>query len=133
MLRFSCFIIAIICFSACHRPSGIKEVISGADSVAISYYTGNGKIDSVTKVIILRKHDEMEKLATYIESDQVAQNNCGYDGALHFFKSNTVIKPVYFRSNDVNCMHFSFMMDGNSFFTKLSPEAKQFLQTTGAR
>lgn len=129
MLRSLLLLCSCLAIFSCHKPTGIKEVIVNADSVAVSYYKGDGSIDSVSKVIILRKKEELAKLAGYIESGETSTQNCGYDGALHFFKNSVVAKPVYFRMNNVNCMHFSFMMDGKALATSLSAEAKQYLES----
>ncbi|MFN8244249.1 MAG: hypothetical protein U0X40_09390 [Ferruginibacter sp.] len=133
MLRLPLLLISVLFIAACHKPSGIKNIISGSDSVAVSFYTGDGTIDSVTRVVILRQKEDLEKLAGYIESDQQDPNNCGYDGALHFFKNSVVSRQVYFRMNNVNCMHFSFMMDNKAWYTRLSPEAKQYLEQVKKR
>ncbi len=84
-------------------------------------------MDTVVNVVILRDKKQLDELSGYIASGTSENINCGYDGSLHFFKNNIVIKDIDFRMNDAGCMHFSFSMDGKSFFTKLSAEAKQFL------
>lgn len=86
-------------------------------------------MDTVVKVIILRDLKQVSALSGYLESKQVAASKCGYDGSLHFFKKGMVLQDVDFRMNDAQCMHFSFALDDKIYSTKLSPEAKQFLQS----
>ncbi len=85
-------------------------------------------MDSVVKVIILRDKKQVEQLGNYIESSTTKQYKCGYDGSLHFFKKDAVLKDVDFRMNDAQCMHFSFVMNDNIYSTQLSAEAKAFLE-----
>jgi hypothetical protein len=113
---------------ACTKPTGIKDVITTADSVAINYFKGNGSMDTVVNMIMLKDKSQMNKLADYVEATTTENFKCGYDGSLHFFKRDMVIQDIDFRMNDVQCMHFSFLLNGKLFTTALSPEAKQFLQ-----
>lgn len=115
--------------SSCSKPTGIKEVVLSADSVAVSFFKGDGSIDPVLNVIMLRERKDLEKLAGYMESAQTAHFKCGYDGSLHFFKKDIVLKQVDFRMNEPGCMHFSFLLDGKIYSTRLSGEAKKFLQS----
>ena len=85
-------------------------------------------MDTVTKVIIIKNKKQLGQLADYTESGTTENYRCGYDGSLHFFKMNRVIQNIDFRMNDVQCMHFSFMLEGKIFNTQLSPEAKQLLE-----
>ena len=85
-------------------------------------------MDTVVRVVILRDKKEIADLANFMESGTTEDLKCGYDGSLHFFKNNAVIKDIDFRMNDVACMHFSFLMNGKSYSTKLSADAKKFLE-----
>jgi hypothetical protein len=118
---------------ACNQPTGIKEVIASTDSVAINYFKGNGSMDTVVNMIMLKDKNEINKLADYIEIGTTQNYKCGYDGSLHFFKRDMVIQDIDFRINDVQCMHFSFTIAGKLFSTTLSPEAKQFLENVNKK
>ena len=129
MQRCYLLFLSIVIFSSCNRSTGVKELVSNSDSAAINFFTGDGTMDTVVHVAILRNKKEIEDLANFIESGTTENLKCGYDGSLHFFKNNSVIKDIDFRMNDASCMHFSFVMNGKSYSTKLSAEAKTFLQT----
>jgi hypothetical protein len=129
MLRLIIPISILVLISSCSKPTGIKEVVLSADSVAVSFFKGDGSIDPVLKVIMLRDRKDLEKLADDIESKQTKNFKCGYDGSLHFFKKDIVLKEVQFRMNDPECMHFSFLLDGKLYSTKLSADAKLFLES----
>lgn len=87
-------------------------------------------MDTVVAVKIIRDKKQVSQLAELISATTTDANlKCGYDGSLHLFKDNRVIQDIDFRMNDVNCMLFSFMQEGKITGTKLSPEAKQFLES----
>ncbi len=118
---------------ACTKPTGIKEVITSADSIAINYYKGNGSMDTVVNMIMLKDKNKITQLAGYAEAATLEHLKCGYDGSLHLFKKDMVIQDIDFRMNDVQCMYFSFLLHGKIFTTALSPEAKQFLQSVNKK
>jgi len=129
MLRSLLFLSASVLFFSCKSSTGIKESVSDSDSAAINFYKGDGNMDTVVHVAILRNKKEIENLANFIESGATENFKCGYDGSLHFFKNNAVTKDIDFRMNDAACMHFSFILKGKLYSTKLSPTAKEFLQS----
>lgn len=121
----------LIFFTACKNPNTkIKERISNSDSVAINYFKGDGTMDTVVAVKIVRDKKMISQLNDLISASSVAVNlTCGYDGSLHFFKKNMVVQDIDFRMNDVNCMFFIFKQEGMLVATKLSPEAKLLLES----
>ena len=129
MLRCYYLFIILVIFSSCTWSTGIKELVSNSDSAAINFFKGDGTMDTVVHVAILRNKKEIDNLANFIESGTTENLKCGYDGSLHFFKNNMVIKDIDFRMNDSKCMNFYFVMNGKSYTTKLSAAAKQFLQS----
>ena len=130
-MKNSFFLVCIIIFSACNNSNEkIKERVTNSDSVAINYFKGDGSMDTVVAVKIIRDKKTINKLATLIGAKNSSGNmKCGYDGSLHFFKINRVIQDIDFKMNDANCMHFSFSQEGKLTATRLSPEAKQLLES----
>ncbi len=112
------------------KPSN-KELqgrLINSDSVAINYFRGDGKIDTVLSVKIIRDKQKIEQLAILIAEKSVDRNfKCGYDGSIHFFKINRVIQDIDFRMNEAGCMHFSFLLNGKQQATALSPGAKELI------
>lgn len=117
--------------SACNTSNEkLKERIVNSDSVAINYFKGDGSMDTVVEVKIIRDKKTINELATLIAAKKNSANfKCGYDGSLHFFKMNSVIQDIDFKMNDADCMHFSFSQEGKPMATKLSAEAKQLLES----
>ena len=115
---------------SCKRPNTeIKERLINADSVAINFFNGDGSMDTVVAVRIIRDKKIIEQLSSLIGASPAELNiQCGYDGSLHFFKQNRVEQDIDFRMNDKDCMCFSFNQNGKTAATILSPEAKELLQ-----
>lgn len=116
--------------ASCKRNNTkIKERIINADSVAINYFKGDGSMDTVIAVRIIRDKKIIEQLSDLIGGESTQLNmKCGYDGSLHFFKQNRVEQDIDFRMNDKNCMCFSFKQEGRITATVLSPDAKELLE-----
>ena len=125
------FIAVIIFLSACNKTGKqLKEEIANADSVAIIYFKGDGTMDTVVEVKIIRDKNTLEQLTSLITASSTAmKNNCGYDGSIHYFKMNRVIQDIDFRMNDDGCSLFSFLLNGKKEATKLSADAARFLNT----
>jgi hypothetical protein len=121
----------LVCLTACHSTNKkLKAITVDADSVAINYFKGDGTLDTVVTVKIIRDRNDINKLSDYISANSTNPDvKCGYDGSLHFFKRDSVVQDIYFRMNDEHCMLFSFLQDGKLSATVLSEDAKQFLET----
>jgi hypothetical protein len=122
--------LAVMFLLSCNNTNtAFIEKVKDADSIAINYFKGDGSMDSVLAVKIVRDKQQQEKLTAFIAASGTENFKCGYDGSLHYFKKGMVLQDVDFRMNDVQCMYFSFMLNGELFATKLSPEAKQLLES----
>ena len=132
MLKVIPLLLLVTLFS-CTNPTGIKEVITNADSVAINYFKGDGTADTVINMVMLRDKRQISKLADYVETDKTDAFKCGYDGSIHVFKRDVVTQNIDFSFNDVQCMHFSFLLNNKLHSTNLSPETLQFLQSISKR
>jgi hypothetical protein len=122
--------LAILVLLSCNNTNkAFTEKVKDADSVAINYFKGDGSMDSVVAVKIIKDKQQLEKLTAFIASPGTENYKCGYDGSLHYFKKGMVLQDVDFRMNDVQCMHFSFVLNGELFAAKLSAEAKQLLES----
>lgn len=128
MIRSLLVFIATVILFSCNKNTGIKDFVKDADSVAINFFKGDGSMDSVIKVVIIKDKKQVQHLAGYIEASRTGDFKCGYDGSLHFFKRDMVLKDVDFRMNDVQCMYFSFVMNDKLYNTVLSAEAKALLE-----
>jgi hypothetical protein len=129
MKYFTLIIIAILFTSCKNAVTQLTAKVVDADSMAINYFKGDGSMDTVVAVKIIRNKEQVNQLAKMAGGTITDNFKCGYDGSLHFFKMSKVIQDIDFRMNDVQCMHFSFMLEGKLYATALSPEAKQLLES----
>lgn len=133
MRKLSIVFIAVLLLAGCNDVNTkLKERITASDSAVINFYKGDGGMDTVTSVKIIRDKKILEQLTNLIPAKKTSLlNNCGYDGSLHFFKNNLVVQDIDFRMNNdkEGCSQFSFSLDGEKGATKLSAEAARLLNT----
>lgn len=129
MKNFLVIACAVFFLSACNKNGkALKEKIVNADSVAINFFKGDGTMDTVVAVKIVRDKSSVDKLTNLICSASAAlKSNCGYDGSIHYFKNNIVIQDIDFRMNSTDCCQFSFLLDGQKAATELTGEGRLFL------
>ncbi|CAN5407493.1 hypothetical protein BH11BAC3_BH11BAC3_43300 [soil metagenome] len=121
--------VALLVLMSCnHSNKKLNKRISHSDSLAINYFKGDGTMDTVVAVRIIRDSSKMQQLTNLItESAAETKAPCGYDGSLHFFKMNQVVEDIYFRMNDENCMYFFFKEQGKNSAVELTKEAKELI------
>jgi endo-beta-N-acetylglucosaminidase D len=129
MKNFSVIIFTALLFSACNQTAKqLKEKIINADSVAINYFKGDGSMDTVVAVKIIKDKQSIEQLTGFITGNPSSvKSNCGYDGSIHYFKNDAVIQDVFFNTSIENCHCFRFILNGKRYSTSLSGEAGKFL------
>jgi hypothetical protein len=121
-------LIATLLLISCNKNAKeLKERITGADSVAINFFKGDGNMDTVVMVKIIRDSATIGHLVDLVTgSSAVMKKGCGTDGSLHFFKSDMVIQDIDFRMGD-ECSLFLFTMNGKRAASRFSVEARAFL------
>ena len=119
---------AVLFFSCNHSNKELKERLTLTDSAVINYFKGDGTMDTVITVKIIKDKNTLDQLKIFISEDVTKEKiNCGYDGSLHFFKNNMVIQDIYFSMNSDECSQFSFSFKGVRSAAQLSGEAKKLL------
>lgn len=116
--------------AACNsRNNIVYEQINQSDSVAINFFKGDGTMDTVVTVRIVRDSSTIAALADYVTAgNSEMQHTCGYDGSIHFFKNNTVVRDIYF-SNADSCRLFFFTDRGKRVGTTLPVAAAALIQS----
>ena len=129
MKLFFIFFFLVFIFSSCNQSNElIKEKIIHSDSVAINFFKGDGTIDSVVAVKIIKDSKLINQLTDFVSQKNRKMNfSCGVDGSLHFFKMNKVIQDVNFGMNESGCSYFSFALQGKMQATELSVAAKELI------
>ena len=122
------FSLVLIILSCNQSNELIKEQINYSDSVAINYFKGDGTMDTVVAVKIIKDPKIINQLADFVAQKNKDLNySCGFDGSLHFFKMNKVIQDVNFGMNAAGCSYFSFTLQGKNQSTELSAAAKELI------
>jgi len=120
--------ISLLLFSCRHDNKELREKLIVADSAAINYFKGDGSMDTVVTVKIIRDKNVITQLGDFISSDIIKEEkSCGVDGSIHFFKTDMVIQDIYFRMHNDACSQFTFLFDKENHASKLSAEAKKLL------
>jgi hypothetical protein len=120
--------VLIVTASCTHSNDAISKRISNSDSVAINYFKGDGTMDTVVAVTIIRDRKIIHQLSNFISENKTEMNYaCGLDGSLHFFKMNKVVQDINFGMNTTGCSYFSFVLNGKSQATSLSVAAKELI------
>lgn len=124
------FFITLVGFTSCKQSvTQLPAKVIDSDSMAINWFKGDGTMDSVVAVKIIKDKATINTLAKMAGGNVTEKKNCGYDGSLHFFKVDQVIQDVRFRMNDAQCSHFEFVLDGKIYITELKPESKTLLES----
>lgn len=119
---------AVLFFSCKQNNTEFKERLTIADSAAINYFKGDGSMDTVILVKIIKDKNTLHQLTNLIADELIEEKpGCGYDGSLHFFKNNMVIQDIYFSMHNTDCSQFSFSFNRERTAAKLSAEAKKLL------
>jgi hypothetical protein len=119
---------AILFFSCKHSNKELKERLVLSDSVAINFFKGDGTMDTVVTVKMIKDKNIVNQLSSFIAEDITKEKvNCGYDGSLHFFKTDMVLQDIYFRINNDNCSQFTYSFNRKRGAGNLSAAAKKLL------
>jgi hypothetical protein len=129
MRRIVIIIVTAVLFFSCKQNNkALKERLTVADSVAINYFKGDGSMDTVVLVKIIRDKNTLHQLSNLITDELTEEKpGCGYDGSIHFFKDNMVIQDIYFSMHKAGCSQFSFLFNRQRSAGKLSDSAKKLL------
>ena len=129
MKYFLTIILAGLIISGCNQTTKqLKEKIINADSAAINYFKGDGTMDTVVAVKIIKDKKVIEQLTEFITGSSASvKDNCGYDGSIHFFKNDAVVQDIFFSSNKQECSQFVFVLNRKKEATSLADEAKDVL------
>jgi hypothetical protein len=123
---FGCLLFAVV-MSCTNNTGGVKDIAAGATEMGVQIFN-SGK-DSSPVVYTIKDAKLVKQMAGYMDGEKTAEFKCGYDGNVVFFKKAEILFTADFKTNDVGCMHFSYMLNGALHTTVLSPEAQTFIQS----
>jgi hypothetical protein len=109
-------------------PKGMMDQINNADSAVVIYYKkpANPRFYRVLKVLDLQL---LKPIIDDVNSAQIASNsNCPSLGKLYFYGKGDVVDVVYF-SNADSCKSFSFIKNGEKYFTRMGERSQQLIDS----
>jgi len=110
---------------------GMMDQINFADSAAIIYYKtpANPRFYRVFKILDLAVLQPI--IADVNSANIAANNNCPSLGKLYFYGKGDVVDVVYF-SNADSCISFSFIKNGEKYFTQMGKRSQQLIDSINA-
>lgn len=129
MKNLSILLSVILIAASCNKAGKqLRERIIDADSVAINYFKGDGSMDTVIAVKLIRDKNTVNQLVNFVSAGSGSKTNkCGFDGSLHFFKMNRIIQDIDFRMAAGDCNQFTYIVKGKFYATPIDEEAKTLL------
>lgn len=109
-------------------PKGKMDQINAADSAVVIYYKkpANPRFYRVLKVLDIQL---LKPIIEDVNSAQIASNtNCPSLGKLYFYGKGDIVDVVYF-SNADSCNTFSFIKNGNKYFTRMGERSQQLIDS----
>lgn len=110
---------------------GMMDQINAADSAVVIYYKmpANPRFYRVLKVLDLQL---LKPIIEDVNSAQIiSKNNCPSLGKLYFYGKGDVVDVVYFSNTDT-CKSFSFIKNGEKYFTRMGERSQQLLDSINA-
>jgi hypothetical protein len=112
-------------------PKGMMDQINAADSAVVIYYKkpANPRFYRVLKVLDIQL---LKPIIADVNSTPIASNNnCLSLGKLYFYGKGDVVDVVYF-SNADSCISFSFIKNGEKYFTRMGKRSQQLIDSINA-
>jgi hypothetical protein len=113
------------------ESKGMMDQINAADSAVVIYYKkpANPRFYRVLKVLDLQL---LKPIIADVNSTTIASNNnCPTLGKLYFYGKGDVVDVVYF-SNADSCISFSFIKNGEKYFTRMGKRSQQLIDSINA-
>ncbi len=110
------------------KPKGMMDQISLADSAAWIYYDkpSNPRFFKVTKV---KDMGLLKTVIADINSGSISgSKTCQTHGKFYFYGKGDIVDVVYF-SNEDSCMSFSFVKNGEKYYSRMSEGAQQLIDS----
>jgi hypothetical protein len=117
-------------FYSCSNPveDKLDDISGNADKVEIFFYNGKeNNIDDRSKIIILNERDQIKYLFSFISEDDSPEYKCGYNGSIKFYNNNAGIFDTEFNI-EIECSHFSFVLNDELYFKKMKGEGRSYLE-----
>ena len=124
-IKFLSFLSLVFLLVACGKKEPEwKNKISQATSVEIGIISSNAYQNQIIRMKDAKDVDVLKKMIT---DEEAAVANCGYSGAITYFKDTVNLISLKF-SIDENCPHVAVDEDGKTILRKMTPEGLSYLK-----
>ncbi len=102
--------------------------LADSDSAVVMYYHSPGDPRFFNMIKVNNKHP-LPVVATDVNDRVIeAKDTCTTQGKIYFYGKAGAVETVYFSRNK-DCMTLSFIKTGEKYFTQMSKEAKELLDS----
>ncbi len=126
-MRTALILIGVISILASCHTSAVYKKIADSDSLVIEFK--NVRSNSIVKTVTTNTKVAINKIIDFVDRQSSENYKCGYDGKLIFFSKGQAIQHIDFMKSNVNCRHFSFLLNDKLMSTIMTPEAAAFFDS----
>lgn len=110
---------SLLAFASCSGPDKIlQDRLTQVDSVAINFFSGDGSMDTVVGVTILRDRKEIDSLVKEAAQASIQVDKpCAPQASMHFFSRGQVIQDL--EVGIAGCDHLSYLHQGKRRTTSI--------------
>lgn len=129
LFSLSLFICATWLLASCSRSdTAWRERMVQIDSVAINFFPGDGTMDSVTKVMVVRDTATIDSIRKWMTAEKSSKPSkpCGPQASFHFFAMGKVMHDAEVTTSD--CGLIQYRWQGQTYFNKLPGEMLRWME-----
>lgn len=120
----------VVIFASCSKPSPLAGKLSATDSLEIVFNAPG--TDTVINQVNTTDAAAIKKIVKLVDGKTSDGTPCGFNGHMSFFKENQLVLQVIFAYDKEDCRQFIFDFQGRVQSTRVSSEAKDFLESLAA-
>jgi hypothetical protein len=124
----SAVVVLLFCFAACSQPDKAwRTRLVHIDSVAINMFPGNGSMDSVLGVTVIRDKGTIDSICRWVTEAQADKPStpCGPQASLHFFSRGMVMHDAELGTAACGVLNYRFQ--GKVHYTRIPQPFAQWL------
>lgn len=132
-MKTSNLVIVFFCLvaSGCKQKTvkiNMLPPIADSDSAVVMYYHNPGD-PRFFNIIKIKGKNPLSIVTTDVNDKVItSKDTCTTQGKIYFYGKAGAVETVYFSRNE-DCMTLSFIKTGKKYFTKMSDEAKELLDS----
>jgi len=124
------FVLPLVLLFSCNNPSPLHKKLSATDSLEIVFNVPG--TDTVVNQVNTTDAAAIKKIVKLVDGKTADGTPCGFNGHMSFFRENQLLLQVVFAYEKEDCRQFLFDFQGRVQSTRVSNEAKDFLESLAA-